>query len=75
MKKSLIILFLSLGVISCASVEFGDASLSDEDSSGMSASYTTGSITVGAVMNKTDAVAGAAAADDKFTEVAVTFAF
>lgn len=58
-----------------STVEFGDASLSDEDSSGMSASYTTGSITVGAVMNKTDAVAGAAAADDKFTEVAVTFAF
>jgi outer membrane protein OmpU len=58
-----------------STVEFGDASLSDEDSSGMSASYTTGSITVGAVMNKTDAVAGAAAADDKFTDVAVTFAF
>ena len=57
-----------------STVEFGNSALSDEDSSGISASYTMGSITLGAVMNKTDSVAGAAA-DDSYTEVAVTFAF
>jgi outer membrane protein OmpU len=58
-----------------SSVEFGDASKSDEDSSGISASYTTGSITVGLVANKTEAVGGTSTTDDTFTEVAVTFAF
>ncbi len=65
-------LSVSYGV---SQVEFGDASKSDEDSQGISASYTMGSITVGAVMNSTDAVAGSAATDDSFSEVAVTFAF
>jgi outer membrane protein OmpU len=58
-----------------SAVEFGDPTLSDEDSSGVSASYTTGSITVGVVANKTEAVGGVSATDDTFTEVAVTFAF
>jgi outer membrane protein OmpU len=58
-----------------SSVEFGDTTLSDEDSSGVSASYTSGSITLGAVVNKTEAVCGTATTDDTFTELAVTFAF
>ena len=58
-----------------STVEFGDTTKSDEDSAGFSASYTMGSITIGAVHNTTEAVAGTSTADDSFTEVAVTFAF
>ena len=43
-----------------STVDFETASLSDEESSGVSASYTTGGITVGAVFNSTDSVAGTA---------------
>ncbi|MDC3004690.1 porin [Candidatus Pelagibacter sp.] len=46
----------------------------DEESSGVSASYTSGGMTVGIVSNATDNVAGAAG-EDTFKEVSVSFAF
>ena len=58
-----------------STVDFETASLSDEESSGVSASYTTGGITVGAVFNSTDSVAGTAGTDKEFKEISVAFAF
>ena len=46
----------------------------DEESSGVSASYTSGGMTVGLVSNATDNVAGVAG-EDTFKEVSVSFAF
>ena len=46
----------------------------DEESSGVSASYTSGGMTVGLVSNATDNVAGSAG-EDTFKEVSVSFAF
>jgi outer membrane protein OmpU len=63
---------ISYGV---STVDFETASLSDEESSGISASYTTGGITVGAVFNSTDTVAGSAGTDKEFKEISVAFAF
>jgi len=56
-------------------VDFETASLADEESSGISASYTMGGMTFAAVMNQTDAVAGAAATDYSYKELSVAFAF
>jgi outer membrane protein OmpU len=56
-------------------VDFESASLKDEESSGLSASYTMGGMTVGAVMNKTDNVAGTSGVDRTKTEVTLAFAF
>ena len=58
-----------------STVDFETASLSDEESSGVSASYTTGGITIGAVFNSTDTVAGSAGTDKEFKEISVAFAF
>jgi len=59
-----------------STVEFESASItSDEESSGISASYTMGGMTVGAVMNKTDSVGGSSGTDSTFTELSVAFAF
>ena len=58
-----------------STVDFETASLSDEESSGVSASYTMGGITIGAVFNSTDTVAGSAGTDKEFKEVSVAFAF
>ena len=63
---------ISYGV---SNVDFETASLSDEESSGVSASYTVGGITIGAVFNSTDTVAGTAGTDKEFKEVSVAFAF
>ena len=63
---------ISYGV---STVDFETASLSDEESSGVSASYTVGGITIGAVFNSTDTVAGSAGTDKEFKEVSVAFAF
>jgi outer membrane protein OmpU len=65
-------LSISYGI---STVDFNSASLKDEESSGLSASYTIGSMKVGAVANKTDNVAGASGTDYTFTEVSVSFAF
>ena len=64
-------LSVSYGV---SNVDF-ESTTTDEESSGISASYTMGGMTVGAVMNKTDSVAGSSGTDYTFTEVSVAFAF
>ena len=58
-----------------STVDFETASLSDEESSGVSASYTMGGITIGAVFNNTDTVAGSSGTDKEFKEISVAFAF
>ena len=58
-----------------STVDFETASLDDEESSGISASYTMGGMTIGAVMNKTDSVAGSAGTDYTRKEISVAFAF
>jgi outer membrane protein OmpU len=58
-----------------STVDFETASLDDEESSGLSASYTTGGMTIGAVMNQTDSVAGSAGTDYSKKEISVAFAF
>ena len=55
--------------------EYGNTSLVDQESSGVSASYTMGSITVGAALNSTDNVAGESAADEEGYYVSLAFAF
>jgi outer membrane protein OmpU len=47
----------------------------DEESSGVSASYTMGSITVAAISNATDNVSGTAGTDDTYNELSIAFAF
>ena len=56
-------------------VDFESSSSADEESSGISASYTMGSMKVGAVANKTDSVAGVSGVDYTYTEFSVSFAF
>ena len=58
-----------------STVDFETASLSDEESSGISASYTMGGMTIAAVFNSTDSVAGISGTDKEFKEVSVAFAF
>ena len=63
---------ISYGV---STVDFEAASKSDEESSGVSASYTMGGMTIAAVFNQTDSVAGTSGTDKEFKEVSVAFAF
>ena len=65
-------LSISYGI---SNVEYELSTKSDEESSGFSASYTMGSMTLGAVANKTDSVTGTAGTDYSFTEVSLAFAF
>ena len=65
-------LSVSYGV---SNVEYEDATKTDEESSGFSASYTMGSMTLGAVANKTDSISGTSGTDYTFTEVSLAFAF
>jgi outer membrane protein OmpU len=58
-----------------STVDFETAGLSDEESTGVSASYTMGGMTFAAVMNQTDSVAGASGTDKEFKEISVAFAF
>ena len=58
-----------------STVEFETAGTSDEESSGISASYTMGGMTFAAVMNQTDSVAGSSGTDKEFKEISVAFAF
>ena len=58
-----------------STVDFEAASKSDEESSGVSASYTVGGITIAGVFNSTDTVGGTAGSDAEFKEVSVAFAF
>ncbi|MDC3035787.1 porin [Candidatus Pelagibacter sp.] len=52
-----------------------DTKAHDEVNSGFSASYTMGSITIGAAMNQVDHVGGAAASDAEVTSLNIAFAF
>ena len=63
---------ISYGV---STVDFETSTLSDEESSGVSASYTMGGMTIAAVFNQTDSVAGTSGTDKEFKEVSVAFAF
>ena len=65
-------LSLSYGV---SNVEYEATAKTDEESSGFSASYTMGGMTVGAVANKTDSIKGSSGTDYTFTEVSLAFAF
>jgi len=65
-------LSLSYGI---SNVGYEVATKTDEESSGFSASYTMGSMTLGAVANKTDSLLGTAGTDRSFTEVSLAFAF
>jgi len=58
-----------------STVDFEAASKSDEESSGISASYTMGGMTFGAVMNKTETVGGTSGTDSTYSEVSLAFAF
>jgi len=65
-------LSISYGI---SNVEYADASKTDAESAGVSASYTMGGMTIGAVMNKTDSFGGASGTDKEFSEVSLSFAF
>ena len=66
-------LSISYGV---SDVEFDEAALTkDEESSGVSASYTTGGMTVGLVHNSKDNVGGTDGTDEQVTELKLTLAF
>ena len=65
-------LSISYGI---SNVGYESATKSDEESSGFSASYTMGGMTLGAVANKTDSLLGTAGTDRTFTEVSLAFAF
>ena len=65
-------LSLSYGI---SNVGYEVATKTDEESSGFSASYTMGSMTIGAVANKTDSLLGTAGTDRNFKEVSLAFAF
>ena len=58
-----------------SNVEYEDSTKVDAESTGISASYTMGGITIGAVNNKTDSFGGSSGTDREFTEVSLSFAF
>ena len=65
-------LSISYGI---SNVKYEASTKSDEESSGFSASYTMGGMTLGAVANKSDSLLGTAGTDRTFTEVSLAFAF
>jgi outer membrane protein OmpU len=58
-----------------STVEFEDGSLSDQEDSGFSVSYTMGSMSLTAAMNSQDNVSGANGTDDEHKEIGLAFAF
>ena len=58
-----------------SNVEYENSTKTDAESTGISASYTMGGITLGAVSNKTDSFGGTSGTDKEFTEVKLSFAF
>jgi outer membrane protein OmpU len=58
-----------------STVEFENATLSDQEDSGFSISYTMGSMSLVGSWLESDNVSGAAATDDAHTEIALSFAF
>jgi len=65
-------LSISYGI---SNVEYESSTLTDAESIGLSASYTMGGITVGAVRNTVDSAGGTSGIDKEFTEVSLAFAF
>ena len=65
-------LSISYGI---SDVDYELSTKSSEESSGFSASYTMGGMTLGAVANKSDSLLGTAGTDRTFTEVSLAFAF
>jgi outer membrane protein OmpU len=65
-------LSISYGI---STVEYASSAKTDAESSGISASYTMGGMTIGAVMNKTDAFGGTSGTEKEFSEVSLSFAF
>jgi len=65
-------LSISYGI---SNVEYENSTKVDAESSGISASYTMGGMTIGAVSNKTDSFGGTSGTDKEFTEVSLSFAF
>jgi len=57
------------------SLDFESTSLSDQDSTGISASYTMGGVTLGGAMNETDNIAGTSTRDNEGYEFTLSFAF
>jgi outer membrane protein OmpU len=58
-----------------SNVEYELSTKTDAESIGVSASYTMGGMTIGAVRNTTDSFGGSAGTDREFTEVSLAFAF
>ena len=58
-----------------SNLEFSASALNDQTDSGVSASYTMGSTTIGLVHNKTSDAAGVANSDFDVSEIKLTFAF
>ena len=65
-------LSLSYGL---STVSFENATLVDQEDSGVAVSYTMGSMTLGGSWNSSDNVDGASATDDTHTEITLSFAF
>ena len=65
-------LSLSYGM---STVSFDNASLVDQEDSGVAVSYTMGSMTLGGSWNQQDNVNGANGTDDTHTEIGLSFAF
>jgi outer membrane protein OmpU len=58
-----------------ASTDYENTSLEDQDSTGMSFSYTNGSVTLSGSMNEVDNIQGASATDNTGYELNIAFAF
>jgi outer membrane protein OmpU len=58
-----------------STVEFENGTLTDQEDSGFSASYTMGSLSLTAAFNSSDNVSGANGTDDEHKEVGLAFAF
>ena len=56
-------------------VEIGTAGSSDQEDTGIAASYTMGNMTVSAFQNRSDNIGGTAGKEDEVTQVTMSFAF
>jgi outer membrane protein OmpU len=65
---------LSIG-ISRLDVDYNDSSKSDQQSTGLGASYTMGSMSLKGSTATTDSASGTSGSDDKHTEITLSFAF
>lgn len=65
---------LSVG-LSRLDVDYNTATKSDQESTGIGASYTAGSMAIKGSTSTTDSAAGTSGSDDKHTEIVLSFAF